>query len=103
MKFPISMLRDYVDTSLSAEEIGDLLTMAGFELEGLNKVEGEEVLDVKTMANRGDGLSVMGLAREVIAKEKNAKPTALYKRIDDLRLSTRMGARYLRHPREKQS
>lgn len=72
------MLHDFVETLLSAEEIGDLLTMAGFELEGIEEVEGMPVLDIKVMSNRGDGLSVFGLAREVLAKDQQAKPTALY-------------------------
>ena len=70
------MLRDFVQTSLSPEELGDLLTMAGFELEG---IEGD-VLDVKVMSNRGDGLSVFGLAREVLAKDHASEPTELYRR-----------------------
>jgi phenylalanyl-tRNA synthetase beta chain len=80
MKFPYAMLRDYVETSLDAERIGDLLTMAGFELEGIEQVEGDHVLDIKVMANRGDGLSVLGLSREVLAKDPNARPTELYER-----------------------
>lgn len=78
MKFPISMLYDYVQTSLNAEQIGDLLTMATFELEGIEEVEGEPVLDIKVVSNRGDGLSVFGLAREVLAKDADARPTDLY-------------------------
>lgn len=80
MKFPISMLRDFVTTSLNAEEVGDLLTMAGFELEGIEEVEGESVLDIKVVSNRGDGLSVFGLAREVLAKDPSSAPTDLYRR-----------------------
>ena len=80
MKFPISMLQDYVETPLSAAQLGDLLTMAGFELEGIEEVEGESVLDIKVVSNRGDGLSVLGLAREVLAKDPSAKATALYER-----------------------
>lgn len=79
MKFPYAMLRDYVETSLDAEQIGDLLTMAGFELEGIDDVEGDSVLDIKVMSNRGDGLSVFGLAREVLAKDEAARPTELYR------------------------
>ncbi|HWD38459.1 MAG TPA: phenylalanine--tRNA ligase subunit beta [Fimbriimonas sp.] len=78
MKFPYSMLLDFVQTDLTAEEAGDLLTMAGFELEGIEEVEGEKVLDIKVMSNRGDGLSILGLAREVLAKEQDSVPTELY-------------------------
>ena len=59
-------------------ELGDLLTRAGFELEGNDEVEGEAVLDIKVMANRGDGLSALGLAREVLAKAPGAIATPLY-------------------------
>lgn len=78
MKLPLSMIRDYVATSMDAEAIGDLLTMAGFELEGIEEVDGEPVLDVKVMSNRGDGLSVVGLSREILAKDADSKPTDLY-------------------------
>lgn len=83
MKFPYLMLRDYVETSLDPDQVGDLLTMAGFELEGIEEVEGDKVLDIKVMANRGDALSVIGLAREVLAKDRTSKPTALYQRALD--------------------
>jgi len=83
MKFPYAMLRDFVDTKLNADEIGDLLTMAGFELEGIEEVEGDAVLDIKVVSNRGDGLSVFGLSREVLAKDAESKPTDLYKRAAD--------------------
>lgn len=79
MKFPYSMLRDFVETSLDAHQIGDLLTMAGFELEGIEEVGDEFVLDIKVMSNRGDGLSVFGLSREVLAKDLDSKPTGLYR------------------------
>ncbi len=78
MKFPYAMLRDFVETALDAEAIGHLLTMAGFELEGIEEVEDDSVLDIKVMSNRGDGLSVFGLAREVLAKDASSLPTPLY-------------------------
>lgn len=80
MKFPYKMLRDFVETSLDADQVGDLLTMAGFELEGIEEVEGDHVLDIKVVSNRGDGLSVFGLAREVLAKDLSSSPTPLYER-----------------------
>lgn len=77
MKFPYSMLLDFVQTDLNAEQVGDLLTMAGFELEGIEEVEGESVLDIKVVSNRGDGLSVYGLSREVLAKDPSSRRTDL--------------------------
>ncbi len=82
MKLPYSMLLDFVQTRLTAEEAGDLLTMAGFELEGIEEVEGDSVLDIKVMANRGDGLSAFGLAREILAKDPESQPTDLYRAAD---------------------
>jgi phenylalanyl-tRNA synthetase beta chain len=80
MKFPFSMLQDFVTTSATPDAVGDLLTMAGFELEGIHQSEGDTVLDIKVVSNRGDGLSVLGLAREVLAKDGSAQPTELYRR-----------------------
>lgn len=82
MKFPVQMLRDFVQTELSAEGLGDLLTMAGFELEGIepNADGSDSILDIKVVSNRGDGLSVLGLAREVLAKDAGSHPTELYER-----------------------
>ncbi|MFZ4508657.1 MAG: phenylalanine--tRNA ligase subunit beta [Fimbriimonas sp.] len=80
MKFPYAMLRDFVQTAKDAEAIGELLTMAGFELEGIEEVDGDAVLDIKVVSNRGDGLSVFGLAREVLAKDLDAVPSDLYNR-----------------------
>ncbi len=74
------MLQDFVTTRLSAEEVGDLLTMAGFELEGIDEVNGHPVLDLKVMSNRGDGLSALGLAREILAKSDESQRTELYLR-----------------------
>lgn len=75
------MLRDMVQTSKTAAELGDLLTMVGFELEEVYESEGEDCLDVNIMANRGDGASVLGMAREVLAKDLTASPTPLWQRL----------------------
>lgn len=80
MKLPVMMLKRFVATNLSPEELGDLLTMAGFELEGMEGSGEDAVLDLKVVANRGDGLSALGIAREVLAKAPDAKPTELYQR-----------------------
>lgn len=81
MKLTESMIRDMVMTDLNAAEIGDLLTMTGFEIEEILEVEGEPVLDINIMANRGDGASSVGIAREILAKDKTSHPTELYKKL----------------------
>lgn len=82
MKLTYSMLREYVDTSFNAEQVADKLTMTGFELEDITEVEGDQVLDINIMANRGDGASIIGLAREFLAKVPNATPTELFLRAE---------------------
>jgi phenylalanyl-tRNA synthetase beta chain len=78
MKLPLPMLLDFVKTDIPAPELANLLTMTGFEVEDIEIVEGEPVLDVKVCSNRGDGLSALGLARELLAKLPDAEPTDLY-------------------------
>src|ERR671911_660303 len=76
MKVLISWLRDFVDVTASPEEIGETLTLRGFELSSIEKCDGthqkmgsepfsDAVLDFEVTANRPDALSVIGFAREV--------------------------------------
>ena len=72
MKVLVSWLRDFVDVTVSPEELGDTLTMRGFELASIEKVTIDDgrstmddaVLDFEVTANRPDALSVIGFARE---------------------------------------
>ncbi len=79
MKVLVSWLRDFVDVTASPEELGDTLTMRGFELSSIEKVTIDDgrstmddgrstiddaVLDFEVTANRPDALSVIGFARE---------------------------------------
>jgi phenylalanyl-tRNA synthetase beta chain len=50
-----------------ADEIARRLTFGGFEVEEILAVEEEQVLEVNVTPNRGDCLSIAGLAREVSA------------------------------------
>lgn len=67
MKVVHSWLKDYIGESIaSAEEIERLLTLHAFEIEGVEKVEGEDVIEVKILPDRGsDCLSHRGIAREI--------------------------------------
>lgn len=67
MKVVHSWLKDYIGDSIaSPEEIERLLTTHSFEIESVEKVEGEDVIDIKILPDRGsDCLSHRGIAREV--------------------------------------
>jgi phenylalanyl-tRNA synthetase beta chain len=67
MLLPINWLREYVAVDLSTETLADRLTMAGLEVEEIREDLGETVFDLKITPNRGDWLSVLGVAREVAA------------------------------------
>ena len=72
MKIQLDWLKEYVDFDVSAEELGQLLTMAGLEIEAQETVKlGDgnktEVLELNVTPNRGYCLSYFGVAREVAA------------------------------------
>jgi hypothetical protein len=67
MKLPVEWITERVPVTADAEEIADRLTMAGFEVEGKGDSARGPVLDIKVTPNRGDGLSVVGVARELSA------------------------------------
>lgn len=81
MKVPVDWLGEYVNFDCSPAELADLLTMAGHEVEeslsltaaesekagGTAASAGRPILDVKITPNRGDCLSMVGLACEVAA------------------------------------
>ena len=66
MKVLLSWIRDFVDVPVSAEEIGDRMSMRGLALEGLERrADADAVLDFDVTANRPDCLSILGIAREI--------------------------------------
>lgn len=67
MRIPIGWLKEYVEVQASPEELAHRLTMAGLEVEAIEQGDGEPVLNVKVTPNRGDCLSIVGVAREVAA------------------------------------
>ena len=67
MQVPLEWLKELVAVEASAEEIGTRLTMGGLEVEGIEESEIGPVLDVYITPNRGDCLSMIGVAREVAA------------------------------------
>ncbi len=67
MKVVHSWLKEYVgDTIPSAAALEELLTFYAFEVEGVEERDGESVIDVKILPDRGsDCLSHRGIAREI--------------------------------------
>ncbi|MBI5100733.1 MAG: phenylalanine--tRNA ligase subunit beta [Nitrospirae bacterium] len=84
MRVSLQWIKDFVDVKASPVEIADRLTMAGLEIEGIERVDGDMVIEVEGMGhsghtgndmvfevnvtpNRPDCLSILGIAREVAA------------------------------------
>src|SRR5258707_12311665 len=65
MRLVVSWLREFVDVTASAEDIAEKISLRGFEVAGIETVDGDSVIDFEITANRPDCLSVLGLAREV--------------------------------------
>ena len=67
MRVPLEWLKQFLDIDASAEEIATRLTMGGLEVEGIETSPSGPVLDVYITPNRGDCLSMVGVAREIAA------------------------------------
>src|SRR5215211_3047113 len=66
MKVLVSWLRDFVDVTATPEEIAQTMSVRGFAVEGLEPIgDGDAVIDFEVTGNRPDGMSVMGMAREI--------------------------------------
>lgn len=67
MKISLDWLQDYVETSLTAEQIGEILCQLGFPIEAIDRVGGDTMMNVEVTSNRGDCLGHIGVARELAA------------------------------------
>ncbi len=70
MRLPIEWLKQHVDPGLTAEQLADLLVRLGVEIEDTEDAPsglGGQVLITEITPNRGDLLSIVGLAQEVAA------------------------------------
>lgn len=65
MKVSENWLRTFIDTPLSINQIAEVLTNAGIEVDNLEHVEQQGILTLKIPANRGDCLCMEGIAREL--------------------------------------
>lgn len=67
MKVSYNWLKEHVDMDISPYELSDRLTMSGLEAAGIEEKDGDCIIDIELTVNRGDCLSIMGMAREVSA------------------------------------
>ena len=72
MKIQLDWLKTFVDPELATQDLYDLLTMGGLEIEGVDSVDlgggrHAEVAELNVTPNRGYCLSHIGVAREVAA------------------------------------
>jgi len=68
MKILYSWLQDYIDISQTPEQLAEDLSIFGHEVESMKKIgDNDAVLDLEITPNRGDCLSILGIAREIAA------------------------------------
>ncbi len=67
MKISLSWLSDYIEIKHPAEQIAEILSDLGFPCEGIEYLDDGAVIDVEVASNRGDCLSLLGIARELVA------------------------------------
>jgi phenylalanyl-tRNA synthetase beta chain len=70
MKVLYDWLKEFVDVTLSPEELRDRLSMAGIAVEGLEQTPAGPLLDIELTINRPDCLAHYGIAREVATLER---------------------------------
>ncbi len=67
MLVSFNWIKEFSDFGLTAVEAAHELTMAGLEVEGLQRAGDDHVLEVNVTPDRADCLSVLGIARELSA------------------------------------
>ncbi|MBU1367068.1 MAG: phenylalanine--tRNA ligase subunit beta [Candidatus Omnitrophica bacterium] len=67
MRFSLNFIKEFLEVKVSAQKLASLLTMAGMEVERLEKLGGDWVFDIEVTSNRYDWLSILGIAQEAAA------------------------------------
>ncbi len=68
MKIPLSLIKSFLSNDLSAEQIGDTLTLLGLEVDAVVKtLGGDFIFDISLTPNLGHCMSALGIARELSA------------------------------------
>ncbi len=67
MKISCNWLKDFVDIKIPIEKLADQLTMAGWEVEKIERLNEDVVFELEITPNRPDCLNILGIAREISA------------------------------------
>ena len=67
MKTTYNWLREYCDVDGAPQEVADMLTMAGLEVEDLSDLGNDWLIEAEVTSNRPDLLGAIGIARELSA------------------------------------
>jgi len=84
MKLSLNWLQQYIDHGLTPDELSMRLTMAGLEVEHVEKIGIDMVFEIEVTPNRPDCLSMLGLAREVSAIVDKELKLPVFEDRDDL-------------------
>ena len=100
MKLTLNWLKEFVTFRASAEKLAELLTMAGLEVDSVTPLQEPEtnrddwLFEISVTPNRGDCLSITGLAIEVAALTGGRmKSAAAAEVLKDTRVAGRANAR----------
>lgn len=87
MKVSLNWLKEYIEVNLSVEDISHSLTMLGMEIESIEKTKDDTIFEISLTINRGDCLSMIGLAQEIslINRKKVKYPQiSTWKSLEDI-------------------
>lgn len=87
MKVSLNWLKEYIEINLSVEDISHSLTMLGMEIDSIEKTKDDTVFEISLTINRGDCLSMIGLAQEIslINRKKVKYPQiSTWKSLEDI-------------------
>lgn len=67
MRFSLNFIQEFLKVDIQPQELASLLTMAGMEVESLEKEDSDWIFDIEVTTNRYDWLSILGISREIAA------------------------------------
>jgi len=67
MRFSLNFVQEFLKVDIPPRELASLLTMAGMEVERLEKEVSDWIFDIEVTTNRYDWLSILGISREIAA------------------------------------